>query len=251
MTTIAAIDKYISSFATTELREGWDNDGIMLCRDTDIEVKKAVLCLEMGYEAAEYASKVGAQLIITHHPYIFNPVRSIVGEKCRELEILIKNDISVLSYHTRYDKAVDGVNDVLARVLGLENITDNGSFLRCGELSEGMSGDDFARLLRERLGCGVMKTYFEKDAVIKRVAVCGGAGKGFAGEAAKIADAYVSADFSHETFLDAKRLGIAVFDAGHYHTENPAVKALCERLKSEFSSVDFDFYDVGCPFFTV
>ena len=101
------------------------------------------------------------------------------------------------------------------------------------------------------LGCGTMKTYFDKNAKIKRVSVCGGAGKGFLEEASKIADAYVSADFSHETFIDSKTIGTAVFDAGHYYTENPAMKKLSRVLSDKFADVVFDFHDVGCPYFMV
>ncbi len=251
MITIKDIDNYISAFFPKELSEGWDNDGIMLCGNTDAEIKKAVVCLEINIDAVKYAAKIGAELIITHHPFIFKPMPNIKGEKFSEIELLMKNGISVLSYHTRYDKAQNGVNDILAETLGLVNVTDNGTFLRVGELEREMTGEEFASHLREKLGCGTMKTYFDKDAKIKKVSVCGGAGKDFLAEASKVSDAYVSADFSHETFREAKVLGTAVFDAGHYYTENPASEKLCERLKTEFPDVTFSFYDVGSPFFTV
>ena len=96
-----------------------------------------------------------------------------------------------------------------------------------------------------------MKVYFEKCAKIKTVAVCGGAGKEFVGEASLCADAYISSDFSHETFREARALGVAIFDAGHYFTENPAAKRLCEALQKRFADIEFEFYDVGSPFFTV
>ena len=251
MATVKEIDAYISGFAPAELSSSWDNDGIMLCGNTETAIKKAVVCLEINIDAVKYASETGAKLIITHHPFIFRALPNIKGEKFSEIELLMKNDISVLSYHTRYDKAQNGVNDILSETLELTNVTDNGCFLRIGELKETMTGYEFAEHLRKKLGCGIMKTYFEKDARIKKVAVCGGAGKDFLPEAAETADAYVSADFSHETFRDAKTLGIAAFDAGHYFTENPAAAKLCERLRNEFADVTFDFYDVGSPFFTV
>ncbi len=251
MITIKDIDNYISAFAARELSEPWDNDGIMFCKNPDNEVKKTVVCLEINTDAVKYAAEIGAELIITHHPFIFRPMPNIKGEKFSEIELLMKNGISVLSYHTRFDKAKNGVNDILAETLGLTSITDNGTFLRVGELDKEMTGSEFADYLRIKLDCGTMKTYFEKNAKIKKVSVCGGAGKDFLAEAATVSDAYVSADFSHETFREAKTSGIAVFDAGHYHTENPAAKKLCERLQTEFPYVAFSFYDVGSPFFTV
>ena len=251
MATIKDIDNFLSDIAPGELSEPWDNDGVMLCGNLNKSIEKAVVCLETNIEAVKYARDIGAQLIVTHHPFIFKAMKSVTAEKYSEIELLIQNGISVLSYHTRYDKACGGVNDTLAQALGLKNIIDNGTFIRTGELEREMSGNEFAAYLRERLKCGTMKAYFEKDARIKRVSVCGGAGKDFLAEASEIADAYVSADFSHETFRDSKKLGIAVFDAGHYHTENPAAKKLKELLQQQFEEVDFEFYDVSSPFFTV
>ncbi len=252
MTTIGNIDKYLSSIAPTELREIWDNDGVMLCKSTDAEVKKAVVCLEVNIEVIKKAAEIGAQLIVSHHPFIFKPLKNVTGESFAEIELLVKNGISVLSYHTRFDKASDGVNDILAEKLGLCDITvgDDG-FLRIGRLASEMTAEEFADYLRERLDCGIMKAYFEGNAIIRTVALCGGAGKDFLFNAVSKADAFVSADLSHNTFIDAKNLGIAVFDAGHYHTENPAVARLTDILKAQFPDVDFTFCDVGCPFFTV
>ena len=245
------IDTFITSLAPVEFSESWDNDGIMVCANPNVRVSRAVVCLEVNVDAIKYAIKTGANLIITHHPFIFRAIRSVSGEKYSEIELLIKNNISVLSYHTRYDKAKGGVNDALAESLGLKNVIDMGTFLRVGELECQMSGEEFAEYLRRKLGCGVMKAYFEKNAKIKKVAVCGGAGKDFLCEASEVADAYVSSDFSHETFREAKVHGIAVFDAGHYFTENPGAKKLQEMLQQQFRDIEIDFYDVGSPFFTV
>ena len=251
MTTINNIDSYLNKIAPKELSEPWDNDGIMLCDDKNAAVKKALVCLEINIPAIEKAKELGAQLIITHHPFIFRPLKSICGEAFSELELLIKNDISVISCHTRFDKAQGGVNDILAETLGLCDISQTGEFLRAGNLKTEMTGTEFAQYLRGKLDCGTMKAYFEKDAKIRTVAVCGGAGKDFLEEAAECADAYVSADFSHNTFIDAKNLGIAIFDAGHYHTENPSVQVLSELLVKEFPGTVFEAFDVCSPFFTV
>ena len=251
MATVREIDAFATELAPTCLSEEWDNDGVMLCGNPDGIVTRAVVCLEVGIDVVKYAEKIGANLIVTHHPFIFRPMKNVKGEKYSELQILIKNNISVLSYHTRYDKAKDGVNDVLAETLGLSNISSNGGFLRVGELDCEMTGEDFAEYLRTKLGCGIMKAYFDKDTKIKKVAVCGGAGKEFLSQVQGLADAYVSADFSHESFREARAYGVAVFDAGHYFTENPAAKKLKELLEKNFTDVNFEFYDVKSPFFTI
>lgn len=251
MTTIRNIDSYLSDVAPRLLSEPWDNDGIMLCGNTGKEVKKALICLEVNTDAVRKAAKIGAELIITHHPFIFRPLKNVCGEAFSEIELLVKNDISVLSYHTRFDKTEGGVNDALAEVLGLSEISACGEFLRVGALPWEMTGEEFAGYIREKLHCGTMKAYFDKNAKIKTVAVCGGAGKDFLEEAARNADAYVSADFAHNTFIDAKNLGIAIFDAGHYHTENPAIFRFKELLEKKFPDLIFETFDVGSPFFAV
>jgi len=251
MTTIKDIDSFVTGIAPRELSEAWDNDGVMLCGDTDAQVKKALVCLEVNLDAVKRASEIGASLIVTHHPFIFKPLKNVRGEYFSQIELLMKNGISVLSYHTRFDKAKGGVNDILAQTLGLCNVTEHAEFLRVGELDREMSGEEFAKYIREKLGCGTMKAYFDKSAKIKRVSVCGGAGKDFLADAAGVSDAYVSADLSHNTFIDAKDMGISIFDAGHYFTENPAVYRLADILKSEFNEISFETYDVGSPYFTI
>ena len=250
MTTVKNIDSFMSAFAPRELSESWDNDGVMLCKDTEKNVKCALICLEVNLPAIEKAIEIGADLIITHHPFIFKPLKSLSGEAFSEIELLVKHGISVLSYHTRLDKADGGVNSVLAETLGLSNVAKKGEFLYSGELCCAMSGEEFATYIKEKLGCESIKAYFEKGAKIKTVALCGGAGKDFLFEAAECAVAFVSADFSHNTFIDAKNLGIAVFDAGHYHTENSVIYKLKSLLEAEFTGVSFECFDVGCPFFT-
>ena len=251
MTKIRDIEKYLSRIAPYELSEEWDNDGIMLCKSDDVKVTKVLVCLEINPDAIKKAKDVGAQLIVTHHPLIFRPIKNIKDSSYLEFEALVKNDISVLSCHTRLDKAQGGVNDILAQKLGLINIRNDSDFLRYGELCEEIATENFADYLREKLACGKIKAYFEKGRKIKTVAVCGGAGKDFLVEAANVADAYLSSDFSHNTFIDAKNLGVAIYDAGHYSTENPVVQELVRLLTIEFPEVEFESYDIGCPFFVV
>lgn len=251
MVTVKNIDGFLSEIAPKNLSQEWDNDGIMLCGNIDKEVKTVLVCLEANSEVISRAKEINAQLIITHHPFIFRPVKNITGETYKEVEELVKSGISVLSYHTRLDVAQGGVNDVLASALELLEVEVCGEFLRVGKLENSMTAQEFSEHIKTKLGAGVMRAYIKDNAVIKRVAVCGGAGKDFLYDAAEIADAYVSADFSHNTFIDAKNLGISVFDAGHYHTENVIVKRISNLLSGKFCDLKIEIYDVGCPFETV
>lgn len=251
MTTINNIDVFLSERAPQTLSEPWDNDGVMLCKNPAETVKTALVCLEINAEAIQKAKTIGANLIVTHHPFIFKPLKNITGKVFLQIESLITNNISVLSYHTRMDKAQNGVNDALAEALELKNVFAEQEILRVGELPHPLKAEEFARHIQNKLGCGKMKAFFQKNSVINKVAVCGGAGKDYLYYASRVADAYVSADFSHNTFIDAQNIGLAIYDAGHYFTENPIVEKLQTQLQSEFPNTKFVACNVGSPFFVV
>lgn len=251
MTTINNIDAYISQKAPKALSEPWDNDGIMLCKNPMETVKTALVCLEINDDAIQKAKTIGATLIITHHPFIFKPLKNITGNFFSQIELLITNNISVLSYHTRMDKAQNGVNDALAEALELKNVSTEQEILRVGELATPLNAEEFARHIQNKLGCGKIKAFFQKNSVINKVAVCGGAGKDYLNYAALVADAYVSADFSHNTFIDAQNIGLAIYDAGHYFTETPIVAKLQNELQSQFPNTEFVAHNVGSPFFVI
>ena len=131
-----------------ELREEWDNDGLMCCPDPTAEVKKVFVTLDLTEEIVDYAIERGFDLIVSHHPLIFKPVSRLV-EEChigRKLIKLISNGISVFSFHTRADKAQGGVNDLLADRLGFSDTVPFGEGMmgRIGELDEEMTLEDFA-----------------------------------------------------------------------------------------------------------
>ena len=101
MISIGNIDAFMSELAPSNLSESWDNDGFMVGLHPSEDVKKVLVCLEVTQQALDYAVEKGFDLIITHHPYIFNKLSQIVGVQYEYLEKMIKNGISVLSYHTR------------------------------------------------------------------------------------------------------------------------------------------------------
>lgn len=259
MATIKDIDGVISAFAPCSLSESWDNDGIMLCKSGDKEVSRAVVCLEISEGAIEFAAKMGADVIITHHPYIFRPLKNVKGATFCELEKLISGEIAVLSYHTRLDNTPGGVNDVLAKALGLCDVSGyaehpgGNEMGRIGSLKNEICANEFAEYVSQTLcgGCGVRYTVNDEKKKIRRVAVLSGAGKDFLRGAIDAgADAFVSADLSHNTFLDGLSAGIAVIDAGHYCTENPVCSLLAKLIGDSFPEIEVLIYDVGCPYKT-
>lgn len=249
MITVNDVNAFMEKWAKKELSEPWDNDGVMLCADRDKEVGKILVCLEINEKIVKEAIDAKADLIITHHPFIFHPLKNITGISYGALSELITSEISVLSYHTRLDAADGGVNDVLAKKLCLEKVESFACLGRVGILPRKMSEGEFASLVKEKLLCKTLRTSKPCEKMIEKVAVVGGAGKDFLPEALKIADAFVTGDLSHNAFITAGEEGIFAVDAGHYHTENPVTEEIAKRIEKEFPAIEAVVSDSFCPFF--
>ena len=222
------------------LREEWDNDGLMCASDSSIEVKRALITLDVTENIVDYAIANGIDLIVSHHPLIFKPLKSLTENShiSRKVIKLIKNDVAVISFHTRADKVEGGVNDLLADTLGLHDVFPfgEGGLGRIGSFDEEMSMEDFSYLLKGLLNCDGVKV---SDACIpvQRVAVVGGDGKDFVTDALSLgADTYVSGRIGYNVMEEAEEMGINLIEAGHFFTEHPVTsffQSLLMRLDSD------------------
>lgn len=252
MISIGNIDAFMSELAPSNLSESWDNDGFMVGLHPSEDVKKVLVCLEVTQQALDYAVEKGFDLIITHHPYIFKKLSQIVGVQYEYLEKMIKNGISVLSYHTRLDSAKGGVNDVLAKKLGLKDVSsfggESGNIGRMGRLDKEMTPVEFAHYLKKTIGCDV-KCTLSKERTVKFVAVVGGAGKDYIFDGfEKSADAFVTSEIPHHMFVFLKECDLSVYDCGHYYTENPVCEEIARLLKEKFEELEVEVFDIGCPY---
>lgn len=156
MRRVYEIYKYIDSIAPFCTAEHWDNPGLLV-GDANDEVNKAVICLDMDKGAADFARGAGAQLLISHHPVIFDPLKRLGKEQV--VYHLVQNHLAAICAHTNLDCAHDGVSDTLAQRLELANIhvpDDNSRdalFLRCGTLKEAIKPEAFAQYVKEHLAC--------------------------------------------------------------------------------------------------
>lgn len=212
----------------------YDNVGLLV-GDGREKVTGVLVCLDCTDEAISEAVKQGANLIVTHHPVIFDPLKSVTEQSL--VYRLIKNGISVISAHTNLDQADDGVNDALAEAVGLsdvEKIADSeGFFYRIGELSEPATSEELARAISEKLSLPVK--YVGNSSFIKRVAVCSGSGGSMLGEVINTGvDAYITADIKHNVFMEAHEAGLTLIDAGHFNSEDIIVEPLSKELGAAF-----------------
>lgn len=239
MVTVKDISDYINKIAPYEMKCEWDNCGVLV-GDINKEVKKIGFALDLTAETLEDAFNNEVDLVVTHHPVIFKAQKSFLKGNIA-FEAASKG-ISVLSAHTCFDCAAGGVNDVLCCVLDIENPVGVPSadcvvpMVRMGDIEE-MSSVDFAKKVSSKLS--TVSRVIDGKNIIRKVAVCGGAGMDFLDDAVKMgADAYVTGDISHHQMLESKDSGITVIAAGHFETENPAVYALKDYIGKEFEETE-------------
>lgn len=239
MITVKDIYDYIDSFAPFETAMDFDNAGLLM-GDENTQVKKALVALDITEDVLNEAHSMGAELIISHHPVIFKPLKSINSNSIPYM--IARLNLSAICAHTNLDLSSEGVNVCLANTLGLENIllTDEG--IATGDLpanSNKLTSKQFAELVKNKLGCrGVRYTDIKNS--ISRVAVGGGACGEYIYPAKKLgADAFVTGEIKHNYILESHNISLTVVDAGHYKTEDVVIDFLVEKLSKKYPDVVF------------
>ncbi len=238
MTRIKDIINYTETFAPLSSAMEFDNVGLLIGNDEN-EVEKAVVALDITDEVIDEAVENGAQLIISHHPVIFDALKSISENSV--VYRLIRNNLNALCLHTNLDLSpVFGVNTCLAEAVGVKNASFvEGECLYIGELENTTTNKAFAEKVKTALNCeGLRYTMPAKS--VKKVAICSGSGGDLA-PLAKLngADALLTGEIKHHDILNADKLGIAIVDAGHFKTEDIVITPFTEKLNKEFTDVEF------------
>ena len=243
MVYVSDILNFVETLAPRAMKMDWDNVGL-LCGSKSTPVTKVLIALDPFEHVCREAADWGAEVIVTHHPLIFRPLPNVTDETSigRGIRTLIKHDISAINAHTNLDQAPGGVNDVLARTLGLENVQiinpkDGYGLLRMGEAPE-QNLSDFLSTVKKNLHCDGLR-YVDGGKPVHRVAVGGGAcGDGWQEALDAGCDTFVTSDCKYNQFWDAKDMGLNLIDAGHFHTENPVVAVLAEKIAAAFPEIE-------------
>jgi len=219
-----------------ELSCKWDNDGLMCCPDPEREVRRVLIALDVTAEIAERAVAERYDLILSHHPLVFRPLKAVEPSNyvAKKVIRLLCAGITVMSFHTRLDAVCGGVNDTLAAALGLENIEPFGDGDEClgrvGELKIEMTLDAFAQLVKQATGAPSV-TVADAGLPVRRVALLGGSGSDEVPVAMLTgADTYLSGELGHHHLADSPERGINLVAAGHFYTENPVCQTLASML---------------------
>ncbi|WP_309708647.1 Nif3-like dinuclear metal center hexameric protein [Armatimonas sp.] len=252
MLTIRDAMTALDSIAPPDLALGNDPRGLLI-GDAKAPLTGIVACLDVTQRAVETALKIGANLIVAHHPLIYQPARTLLASEPHPGSVVLacaRHGIAVACAHTNWDVAAGGINDVLAGLLGLTDVkvlrvtssTSGDGIGRVGLLPEPLTATDFLNKLGNVLGIAPRTLTPTRALAVQNVAVCGGAGAELITEAlAAGADTLVTGDIQHHEFVAAAEQGFLLVDAGHHATENPGARELGRRLEQALEGVRVTF----------
>lgn len=240
MVKVRDIEKIMEGIAPQNIKEPWDNVGLQV-GSRENALSGILVALDLTEEVISEAETLDCDMIITHHPLIFAPLKRVCEDDAegRLVSLLIKKGINFFCAHTNLDKAEGGVNDCLAEKLGLIDVTGLGetegeSIARIGTLPEAMSLYEFASFVKEALGASGVRYSGAENRKIKTVALCSGAGSDLFDEAAENgADAFVTGEVKHHHAIYGSKMGISFIEAGHFETENIVVEPLAVYLEGK------------------
>lgn len=222
----------LEQIAPPELACSWDNVGLLV--DAGRPVTSIMTALDITADVVRDAAESGCELIVSHHPVIFDPLRRVTAEDVPAM--LLQNGISAICMHTNLDAAQGGVNDLLARTMGLVGVDPFAGLGRVGTLPSTTTARGLAEATAEALGVHVK--WADGGKPIRRLAVVGGAAGDMWRQAkAEGADALLTGEVSHHEALDAKEAGFSLLAAGHYGTEWPIAAEIACRLQEAFPDV--------------
>lgn len=236
---IEQVTDVIERFAPLAWQESYDNAGLIVGRADD-EVHKALLAVDVTEEVLDEAETEGCDLLITHHPIVFHPLKRFNSadpvQRC--VERAIRNRIALYACHTNLDSAPGGMSWRLAELIGVENpavLQPSGAdacvgFGVVGELRQPVDTMEYMRRIRQRLGARVVRYSDPATPQVRRVAVCTGAGASLIGEARRAgADFYLTSDLKYNDFMTPDKV-LTVADIGHFESEYCAIELLYDIL---------------------
>ena len=243
---IDELARVVEEIAPLELQEPWDHSGWQL-KLIDGEVRRVLTALEINEQVADEAVRLQADLILTHHPFLFGPLREIdCGTVLGSTVIkLVQNGISVYSTHTPFDKCSGGNNDDIGRRLRLEAVKpmkeDQDGYCRTGMLAEPMTAEAFVFYAAEAFQ--ISPDFFSfagpADDMVRKIGWCSGAGADFLDAAFDAGcDLFLTGDVKYHTAQHARDIGMNLLDCGHYATERIFAENLTAQLTERLHPQD-------------
>lgn len=237
--TVWQIEDALNAIAPFETAEDYDNVGLLLGRP-DAIVHKALVALDVTEAVVLEAERLGAELIIAHHPLMFHARKRLAetdGE-ARVLCRLIRSRISLIAAHTNLDLTPYSGSAQCAALLGLRNVRQEGLFF-LGECAANVDAQSLRGMISSALHTQT-RLYGAENLPVHTLAIVGGAyDEGWQEAQALGAQALLTGEVRHHNAVAAAMAGFALLDGGHYATEAPLVKPLAAYLQNRFSDVQY------------
>jgi dinuclear metal center YbgI/SA1388 family protein len=268
--TVAQIIEIMDRLTPPWLAKEWDNVGLQI-GDPRLPVQRIWIALDPGAQVIEAACKNKVDLLITHHPLIFRPLKSIdFGTPGGSIiQMAAQHQLSIFAAHTNFDIVSDGVNDILAQRLGIKHLeilqpikleasAQNEMRLsaggevaygigRIGVLDRPNSLKTLVSMVKKKLKLNFVKVAGDPKMKISRVALCSGSGSSLVPAfLSSEADVYISGDIHYHNARDAENVQRAIIDIGHFASEHLMVEALAQRLEQLISEAGINAKIKAC-----
>ena len=257
---VADIIEVMGIIAPTRLAEAWDNVGLQVGQ-TDWPVKVIWIALDPSPDVVSAACQKNIDLLITHHPLIFNPLRSVDFNSAtgNSIRMAAQNQLAIFAAHTNFDSTAGGLNDTLAQRIGLSNLKtlhkseDSGDIYplqaanedwglgRIGELAKPQDLRSFALDIKKKLGLTSVKVAGDFSLTITRAAVCTGSGSSLMKDfLASGAQAFISGDMHYHDAKEVQTTKKGLIDIGHFASEHLVIDVLTQRLSRLLTDKGFN-----------
>lgn len=253
--TVQDVYNAIDAFAPFSTQEKWDNSGLLV-GSPKRSVKKVLVTLDISIRAVEEAlEKHCCDLIVSHHPVIFSPMKSLMADS--PVYMLANYDISALCCHTPLDIAPGGLNDLLVeRLRGELAFSDEVEPLDASGLGrivtfpEAVHVSEIAAAAKKALCCQMVRyseTKFPDQGLVKQLGICSGSGASLLEDITGKCDCLLTGDVKHDRWYKAQELGIDLIDCGHYHTEVIMVPYVAQKLREALPELEVIEFVEGDP----
>lgn len=235
--------KLLNIIAPFDIAEDWDNSGLQ-AGNLNWEVKKVMIGLDVTTALMNAANENNCDLVITHHPLMIHPEKSIDFSRMpgEAIKISARSKISIISAHTNLDKANNGLNDYFAEKLGLlktmvffpespASLDENIGLGRIGQFKSKISLKETACLVKENLNLTNVRVTGNMGLPIKTIAICTGSGGSLVSEFIRSnADLYITGDIKYHEARLVEEYSKGLIDVGHFGSEHMVIDLLSEKL---------------------
>ena len=241
---VSDVIKVLQKLAPEELAEDFDNVGFLVGRK-DHKVGKILLTLDVDEAVAEEAKELECDMIVSHHPVIFHPVKSLTDSTAygRMLLSLVENGIAVYSAHTNLDAVRGGLNDFLLEKLGFssEEVLEIGKeregIGRVIYRKDGIRLQSLAQKVKEKFALSEVRYSGDPNRMVHSIGICSGGGSGLIDDCIqRECDVYITGDIKYTGARKLAEYGISVIDLGHYESEHICTELFERVLKDAFGN---------------